>query len=261
MTKSLDTTADATGATACKCSEYEAQIPEQHTPENLANGSYDTFSTGCQATTKREFAPGHDAKLKSFLIQHGAQDHLICHGITHGPAESFAKQYTFGYMVVEGIAKAKEKMAAKADRAAAKAAKPATKKAAKKPTEAPALADIVAAEEAAHVEAELAKAAEREQSADWDNAPEGTVVVARVQDSIVLEDAPTKVAEVTTPVILEDEGAMNAHAQDAREAAGLVKAKVGRWTQEGYVNEDGSFTFAKRGGGTKTVGAGKYTLV
>lgn len=240
MTKNLDTSADATGATACKCSLYEAQISEQHTEENLASGNYDTFSTGCQATTKREFAPGHDAKLKSFLIEHGAQDHLIVFGITHGTAESFAKQYTFGYMIVEGIEKAKAKLAAKADRAAAKVAKKTAPKAERKLAESAGIvkvADIVAAEEQAHELAEAKKVADREASQDWDDAPKA--------------DAP----------ILEDEGAMNAHAQDAREAAGLVKAKVGRWEHEGYVNEDGSFTYAKRSGGTKTVEQGKYNLI
>lgn len=232
MTKNLDTTADATGATPCECSKFEAQISEQHTEENLASGNYDTFSTGCTATTKREFAPGHDAKLKSFLIEHGAQDHLIVKGITHGTAESFAKQYTFGYMILEGIEKAKGKLAAKAERAAAKAAKKTAPKATKP------LAEVVQEEEAKHAEAEAAKRPEPE----WDDTD------------------VAKVAEVATPVTLEDEGAMNAHAQDARVAAGLVKAKVGRWVREGYVNEDGSFTFAKKLGGTETVAEGKYTL-
>lgn len=240
MTKNLDTTADATGATACKCSQYEAQIGEQLTDENLASGNYDTFSTGCTATTKREFAPGHDAKLKSFLIEHGALDHEIKFGITIMTAEEAVKGYAFGYMVVEGIAKAKEKLAAKAERAAKKAAKPA--KAERKLAEAakvvaPAkVADVVAAEEAAHAEAEAKKVAEREASADWDDAP-----------------------KATEPVILEDDAQMNTLAREARDA-GKVKAKVGRWTQEGFVNEDGSFTFAKRSGGTKTVAKGKYTL-
>lgn len=243
MTKNLDTTADATGATACKCSLYEAQIGAQLTDENLASGNYDTFSTGCQATTKREFAPGHDAKLKSFLIEHGALDHEIKFGITIMTAVDAAKGYTFGYMIVEGIEKAKAKLAAKADRAAAKAAKPAKKSAERKLAEGAGVvkvADVVAAEEAAHAQAEAAKVADRENSAEWDDAP--------------------KVAEVTAPVILEDEGAMNAHAQDARVAAGLVKAKVGRWVREGYVNEDESFTYAKKLGGTETVAKGKYTL-
>lgn len=255
MAKNLDTTADATGATACECSKYEATIGEQLTEENLASGNYDTFSTGCVATTKREFAPGHDAKLKSFLITHGAQGHDIRFGITLGTAEQFAKQYTFGYMITEGIAKATEKLAAKAEREAARAAKKTAPKAA---TQVPgsSLAEIVAAEEAAHAEA-VAKA---QPEPEWDD------IVAPPEASaehmaLAAYDEAAKVAEVAQPLILEDEGAMNAHAQDARVAAGLVKAKVGRWEHEGYVNEDGSFTYAKRSGGTKTIAAGKYSLI
>lgn len=245
MAKNLQTEAqDATGATPCECSKYDA-VPANLTEEQLAGGDYPIWTTGCQSTTKREFAPGHDAKLKSHLITWGAVDADVRKGIQHDTAEGWAKGYHFGYMVVEGIAKAKDKLAAKAERAAKKAAKPA--KAERKLAEsagivAPAkVADIVADEEAAYAEAEAKKVAEREASADWDDAP--------------------KVAEVATPAILEDEGAMNAHAQEAREAAGLVKAKVGRWEHEGYVNEDGSFTYAKRSGGTKTVAQGKYNLI
>ena len=44
MAKNLQTEAqDATGATSCECSKYEAFIPEQHTEENLASGNYDSF--------------------------------------------------------------------------------------------------------------------------------------------------------------------------------------------------------------------------
>lgn len=238
MAKNLDTTADATGATACECSKYEAVIGAQLTEENRASGNYETFSTGCVATTKREFAPGHDAKLKSFLITHGAQGHDIKFGITLGTAEQFAKQYTFGYMILEGIAKATEKANAKAEREAARAAKKNAPKAERKLAEGAGVvkvADVVKAEEAAHQEAEAAKVAARENSAEWDDA----------------KPAP----------ILEDDAAMNTLARESREAAGLVKAKVGRWEHEGYVNEDGSFTYAKRSGGTKTVAEGKYTLI
>lgn len=232
MTKNLGTEADATGATPCECSKYEA-IPAN---ADVESGDYPTWTTGCTATTKREFAPGHDAKLKSHLITWGAVDADVRKGITHDTAEGWAKSYHFGYMVVEGIAKAKEKLAAKAERAAKKAApKPERKLAESAGIVAPAkVADIVAAEEQAHAKAEADKVAEREASQDWDDAPK--------------------------PVILEDEAQMNTLAREARDA-GKVKAKVGRWEHEGYVNADGSFTYAKRSGGTKTAKAGSYKLV
>jgi hypothetical protein len=238
MAKNLQTEAkDATGATACECSKYEAQIAEQLTEENLASGNYDTFSTGCIATTKREFAPGHDAKLKSFLIEHGAQGHSIKFGIQVATAEEFAKQYTFGYMILEGIEKAKAKLEAKAERAAKKAAKPAKKTAERKLAESAGvvkIADVVAAEEAAHAEAEAKKVAEREASADWDDAP--------------------KVAP-----ILEDEAAMNTQAREERERD-LVDAKVGRWTYKGHVGEDGVFVYRNSAGELKQAAQGKYKL-
>lgn len=237
MTKNLDTTADATGATACECSKVEAMISEQHTEENLANGNYDIFSTGCAATTKREFAPGHDAKLKSFLITHGAQGHEIRYGAVVTTAEDLAKRYTFGYMILDGIEKAKGKLAAKAEREAARAAKKAAKgkPAERKLAESAGVvkvADIVAAEEAAHAEAEAKKVAEREQSADWDDAP-----------------AP----------ILEDEAAMNANAREERERD-LVDAKIGRWTYKGHVGEDGVFVYRNKAGELKQAAEGTYKL-
>lgn len=234
MTKNLQTEAqDATGATACECSKYDA-VPANLTEEQLAGGDYPVWTTGCTATTKREFAPGHDAKLKSALITWGAVDADVRRGITHDTAEGWAKRFTFGYMVVEGIDKAKGKLADKAERAAKKAAK--GKPAERKLAEAAGVvkvADIVAAEEAAHAEAEAKKVAEREQSADWDDAP-----------------AP----------ILEDEAAMNANAREERERD-LVDAKVGRWTYKGHVGEDGVFTYRNKDGELKTAKQGKYKLV
>lgn len=233
MSKNLDTTADATGATACECSKFEAMISEQHTEENLANGNYDVFSTGCNATTKREFAPGHDAKLKSFLIEHGAQGHQIRYGALVSTAEDFAKRYTFGYMILEGIEKAKGKLAAKAEREAKKAAKgkPAERKLAEG-AKVVKLADVVADEEAKHAEAEARKVAEREQTADWGD----------VKD------------------IAEVEADLDTKAREERERD-LVQAKIGRWTYEGRVDEDGVFVYRTPKGELKQAAEGKYKLV
>lgn len=204
-------------------------------------GNFANAETGdrinCTAETNRTFAPGHDAKLKSFLIRTGAAGgniRMLGSDTLVTPVQA-AGIYGFSHLVSAGIIKAAEKAEARANRKAARAAK----KAEPKPT-APALADVVAAEEAKHAEAEAARIAEREASADWDDTPAA---------------APAE------PLILEDEAVMNTHAREAREAAGLVKAKVGRWTREGYVNDDESFTFAKKMGGTDTVAKGKYTLV
>lgn len=72
-------------------------------------------STGCLAETNRDFAPGHDAKLKSFLIRVGAQGHSVRVLGLPGTlnAEQAANVYGFGYMVAEGIKRAEAREFAK----------------------------------------------------------------------------------------------------------------------------------------------------
>ena len=115
----------ATEATPCECSKYDALILEQLTETALENGDYDIFTTNCTSTTRNLFAPGHDAKLKSFLIQHGAAGHEIRRNeggvATSAEALKHADRYEFGHMVRAGIAKAAEKAKAKAEREKARA--------------------------------------------------------------------------------------------------------------------------------------------
>jgi hypothetical protein len=81
-------------------------------------------STGCQATTKRTFAPGHDARLKGFLIRAGIAGHDVKVG-DDAPrtAQQVADQFGFGYMVAEGIKAGAERAFKKELKAMAKAAK------------------------------------------------------------------------------------------------------------------------------------------
>lgn len=175
--------------TPCECSFFEAQDPEQLTEENLESGNYETFDTGCQSETGRVFAPGHDARLKSHLIRWGALGLEVARnpgGVRSvADAQHWADKYGFGHMVSAGIDKAVEKAKAKADREAARAAKKAEGKkskaakvadsgnlehdgnSARREREAKSLADIVAAEEAAHAEAEKRSRPEPE----WDDEP------------------------------------------------------------------------------------------
>lgn len=69
-------------------------------------------TTGCTATTRRTFAPGHDARLKGFLIRAGIADQLVRIGddVNTSP-EAIAEQFGFAYMVREGIKNGKEKAA------------------------------------------------------------------------------------------------------------------------------------------------------
>jgi hypothetical protein len=139
MTK---TTAAAAATTAapianpCLCSTFAAI--KQHI--TLGNGQPDTIEevTGCTATTAREFAPGHDAKLKALLIRAGVAGWEVRQGNITGSAEKAAAQFAFAYMVDQGIARGRAKAAAKADRNAAKAERPKAARKAKSATPAPA---------------------------------------------------------------------------------------------------------------------------
>jgi len=82
------------------------------------------LTTGCRATTKRTFAPGHDARLKGFLIKAGAAGHMVRVGEdVNTSAQAVADQFGFGYMVAEGIKKAQDRAFAKTLRETVKAAK------------------------------------------------------------------------------------------------------------------------------------------
>ena len=82
------------------------------------------LTTGCNATTKRTFAPGHDARLKGFLIRAGIAGHLVRVGEdANTDAQAVADQFGFGYMVREGIRKGAEREFRRELRRVAKAAK------------------------------------------------------------------------------------------------------------------------------------------
>lgn len=71
-------------------------------------------TTGCTATTKRVFAPGHDARLKGFLIRAGIAGDMVSVGTdTNRTPEQVADQFGFGYMVLEGIKRGKDALLAK----------------------------------------------------------------------------------------------------------------------------------------------------
>jgi hypothetical protein len=95
------------------------------------------------------FAPGHDAKLKSLLIQAGIAGMEVKQGVITTDAATAARQFGFAPMVADGITRGLAKLAAKAEKAAAPKA---PRKAAKKNKEA-------AAERAAALTAKMAEVA------------------------------------------------------------------------------------------------------
>jgi hypothetical protein len=110
----MTATVRTTARVACTCSVVVA-IAE--TGEKL--------TTGCTATTRRTFAPGHDARLKGFLIRAGIAGHTVRVGDDDAArdAQAVANQFGFGYMVAEGIRRGAEREFRKTLREVARSAK------------------------------------------------------------------------------------------------------------------------------------------
>ncbi len=112
MTNTANTAPKAKAENPCQCSMFA----NADTGERLE----------CNKTTARQFAPGHDARLKGFLIKLGAQGVEVTRAegglsIT-GDAAKAAEGYGFAHMVASGIERAHAKAKEKAERAAARAA-------------------------------------------------------------------------------------------------------------------------------------------
>lgn len=86
------TAAAPAGSVACACTDFA----DATTGERLV----------CGRTTKRTFAPGHDARLKGFLIRIGRAGHLVAtpEG-TKVAAAIAADRFGFGHMVRDGISR------------------------------------------------------------------------------------------------------------------------------------------------------------
>lgn len=126
-----ETTATAVETTkSCQCGMYFAVTAEWNDPET-DQPEETTESTGCHATTTRDFAPGHDAKLKGYLIRWGAAGYEVAFvdgGVRVGTtATAIAHRYGFGHMVDAGIAKAVAKQQERQAKADAKHARKAAK--------------------------------------------------------------------------------------------------------------------------------------
>lgn len=134
--------------TRCECSRFSVLT---NVREDL-NGDLiwdEEFTTNCIAPTRNTFAPGHDAKLKRFLIIAGASDWEVTKdegGMSrNADAMTFAREFGFGYMVSNGITALQAKQAKQAAAIArkhereearnAKALARAERKSSRKPTE------------------------------------------------------------------------------------------------------------------------------
>lgn len=190
MTTEVNTNAEQTEAEApatpakkepkapvrCKCSLYSKAVDQD-------GESVLVELVACTATTGGNFAPGHDAKLKSELIKLGAAGQPVYKTVgdedVEMTAQDAANEYGFAAKVASGIerltalndgkeAKAAERAKAKEVREAERAAKKAEREKAaqaKKDERAKAAAEKKAAKEAAAAEA-AKKAAEQAESTD-----------------------------------------------------------------------------------------------
>ncbi|WP_329024208.1 hypothetical protein [Streptomyces sp. NBC_01423] len=61
--------------TACVCGSYSFEVLMHDDPSG--DKVWQLKATGCAATTQSKFAPGHDAKLKSLIIQAGVGGHPV----------------------------------------------------------------------------------------------------------------------------------------------------------------------------------------
>lgn len=100
-----------------------AQAAIAKAAKECACGNFATSAErlSCTAETTRTFAPGHDAKLKGFLIRAGREGRMI--RVLGEPVEitpqAAAARFGFGHMVAEGIARPARTKKAKADAAPA----------------------------------------------------------------------------------------------------------------------------------------------
>lgn len=87
----------------CQCRRYVAISETGEILDRLA----------CNKDTTNLFAQGHDARLKGFLIKHGAAGNRIqdLSGGTIKDAAFMSGGYGFHYMVVDGIARRQQKVA------------------------------------------------------------------------------------------------------------------------------------------------------
>lgn len=199
------------------------------------------YTTSCFAQTARDFAPGHDAKLKGNLIRWSILGYEIRQGDATKSAEGWAESFGFGYQVRNGIANHQKKVAAKVAKMEAKQRSKAISKAITETTKmlkegvvdadrgaiAGSIVGIVEAENAAFEAKQVEERKAQQASMEWTELPGGDTPAAEV----ALIEMPVEVT--------------------------LVEAKVGRWTYLGEVI-NGWFVYKTKSGEKKSTKS--YTL-
>lgn len=233
-----------TAKTICECSRYSVLVGLR----NDAKGDLtwdDELTTGCPKTlTGRTFAPGHDAKLKGFLIRVGTDGHEVTddQGISC-TAEAMAGRYGFAHMVREGIENAQLAREEKANKAKVRAHK----------------ADLRNERELEKMERKLAKADTTHDGNSARQERELAALVEAEEAKHAAELAAEALARQAQQDALDEEWAEAHTDEDKAKYAEpqIVTAKVGRWTYEGTVEGD-TFHYVAKG---EAKIATKFTLV
>lgn len=205
---------------SCECAAWEIGLTTDRGDGEEPDVTIET--TGCNKQTKRMFAQGHDAKLKSLFIKAGVEGWEVRFGRAAGvlvttDAEGAAKRFGFERQVLDGIRNRLDKLARKGARIAP----------------APRVAD---------------------DEGDPLAEPEAGLEIAR--GALAIPQAPAEQDDWTEAEQAETDELL-AGATGADEPA-TIQGKIGRWVYEGTENEDGSFTYKSANGETKTAPAGKW---
>ncbi len=206
-------------AKPCFCSPWEIVDTKDETGESV-------FTTGCDLTTKRTFAQGHDAKFVSFLVD-GHFDGYTIQRIEGGAPVVYSDP-------VAAAALASDKLKEKAERAVANRQERINSAKARGEAR-----DQARAEKRAAAEAEKArKAAEKQAAAEAKKAEKAA--------------APKDVAAQVVPGSQEGDAP----------ASGLARIKVGRREYDAVIEEDGSAKYNdEKTGEERTIERDGYRLL
>lgn len=219
---------------ACECQNWE--IGETVDGEDGDEPEVTIFTTGCDKQTKRLFAQGHDAKLKSLLIKAGVEGLEVRWGRRTGVLvttdyEGAARRFGFETQVIDGVRNRLDKLAR-------------SKKAI------PAAPKTVGAEVVEGSEEGDTPRVRDESAADYQRELAGNLGL--------IPEAPADQDGWSSD---EQAGELLDEATDEVITSGVetVKAKIGRWEYEGVVAADGSFHYKSANGEDKVADAGKWT--
>lgn len=213
----------------CACGGYEIEIWTGEVPADADPNDYVKYiGTGCIAETARTFAPGHDAKLKSLLIQAGADGNGVrteSGGVASiSDAMHWAEFYGFGHMVRNGIIRETERRAARN---------------AKK--------QVATAHQAAKAKTGRGKSAKALDAQKAELAGPAPEAVRPIAD--ILADGNKASAKAVAVKIA------------AERAPIAVDIKIGRWTYAATVDAEGVATYTTKDGTAKVVAKGGYKIV